>query len=416
LKEVANYEEDFIHYQLDDFTIYTSLESSRHPYEMIRLSALNILNSVSVVLVDGYLVNNGERRHVENLALCRVSVTYGDNPESHFQQPEIWVQSRDVAELGAWTQRKQVPPNTYQRALSKVWYTLGKPSVAYARYYNSFKWVVTLGIHFFDFLEARAGEGGTQSGFSAGAMTKFGEEPGDIVLLTFKEDFGNWLRQKAKKYSLLQSDDYHKKWLTEYGRSSPDIPDGPIDFRHAVAGHKDWLWNQLLEGGVEWAPRVRNFTLWREIHTLDAIPYAYPGRHIEDTVVTPYVHSVFKGLYGPYLKQVKPFSPHMGSAKEKSSRMIGCVIGSREYVPKLGDVVAFDSDKNTAWTADKDFANTGSLWYGWVTKIHEKTLDIVWLYSSKDTILFKGEYPWQNEVWILIFPLLDFIRSEVSGY
>lgn len=48
------------------------------------------------------------------------------------------------------------------------------------------------------------------------------------------------------------------------------------------------------------------FTLWREIHTMDAIKKAYKKEHELLTVVTPYVYKVFGSMYGKLLKQIEP--------------------------------------------------------------------------------------------------------------
>ncbi|KAF8250226.1 S-adenosyl-L-methionine-dependent methyltransferase [Wilcoxina mikolae CBS 423.85] len=336
---------------------------------MIRLSALNIATHISYVLVDGFLVNeDGERRYVEKMKVKSLAVDYHET----FDAPTIWLQSMENSEL--------FPETRFDIARSKTWYTLGKPSQSYARYFEPFLWLATFGLHFFSFLD---------------------NKEGDVVLLDFKEDFAVWLEDRFWAHE--EAHQYYRNWL--------DKLNDKVDFRIQVAAHEGWLWNQLF-GLDNMEERLRNLTIWKEIHTLDAIPPAYKGNHEDLTVVTPYVYSIFESMYGEHLKKVIP-------VPRVSKKLLGVVIpkpkrSEEPYVPQVGDVVAFAQDEEGAcvWTKENDNKPqegpharaarsrwSEGYWFGWVTKIRGNKLSIVWLYGPSDTILRGGHYPWPNELF-----------------
>jgi DNA (cytosine-5)-methyltransferase 1 len=303
--------------------------------------------------------------------------TLAVNYTGEFGKPVIWIQSNENSALS--NPKNKQCNSKLDRMRGSVFYSLGKPSPEYASYYSPFLWVTTLGVFVFDYLSGKEG---------------------DVMLECFRKDFSEWLERtfRERKFESqekrLVAGQFYRQWLDEYGRT---------DFRAAVAGHKDWLWNQLH--GLYHKPqdRMRNLTLWREIHTLDAIPNAYSGAHEELTVVTPYVYNIFKSMYGNHLKKIE-------TPDHKPKSLAGVLIPkspmarSRDglYVPMLGDIVTFKQDEESRWTKhQKKSAGIDAwegFWFGWVTKIRGNTLGIVWLYRPRDTILYKSEYPYKNEV------------------
>jgi len=334
---------------------------------MIRLSALNIAMHISYVLVDGFLVNDdGERRYIEKMKVKSLAVDYRET----FDVPTIWLQSKVNSELAADRGFK----TPFEKARSKVWYTLGKPSPSYARYFDPFVWLAAFGVHFFSFLD---------------------NKESNVILLDFKEDFATWLENRFQQREDLEAGEYYRSWL--------DKVDNKSDFRNQVTAHEGWLWNQLF-GLNDTGERLTSLTIWREIRTLDAIEPAYEGSHEDLTVVTPYVYSVFESMYGEHLKKVL-------SVPEVPKKLVGVVLprpklrSDEPYIPQVGDVVAFAQDEEGMWTKNnrphegpRAARWSERYWFGWVTKIRGDKLSIVWLYRTSDTILRGGHYPWPNEV------------------
>lgn len=394
---------EYYEYGLEDFCFYTGrgqIKPSdnakdpypfKYPWEFIRLSAMHVVPNIDYLFADGFLVGeDGVRHYFERMKVDVVSVSY-DDP---FKPCTVHVQSSFCSNDGNGDPR-----------FKNVWYKLGAPVKEYRPYYEPFRWLAQLGLHFFAYLESR--------------------KLSDVTLLDFK-DFGGWLEQQLHARS--DKDEvgpFFFDWWKEVGSRR--------DFRNDIATHKDWLWNQAFAvepyQHFESYQHFEDLTLWKEIKSFSAIPPAYASGKDEDlTVVTPYVYEVFKEMYGPHLKKVAP----PGASKE----FIGVVMHKKEkgkgpYVPHLGDVVQIMTEEKGVWSKERAKRRRGKkgvvvvddeeeeeeAWYGYVTKIIGERLWIVWIYRPKDTILGHGRYPYKNEACFLSALYLhrpNFVSSSSS--
>jgi DNA (cytosine-5)-methyltransferase 1 len=78
----------------------------------------------------------------------------------------------------------------------------------------------------------------------------------------------------------------------------------------------------------------------------------------------------------------------------------------QHYVPGVGDVVAIVSDGNGYWSNKQRRHSIPGIsqwshgyWFGWVKRIHNNEVNIIWLYGPEDTILDPDTYPWPNELF-----------------
>ncbi|KAA8894276.1 S-adenosyl-L-methionine-dependent methyltransferase [Sphaerosporella brunnea] len=388
--------DEFIEYLLDGFTAYTAGDYKRKldpktnrmvktsypfkfPWEMIRLSALKIAPNIDYLLVDGFVVgSDGERRWVERLKCNVLNVEYADDL---FVEPKLWLQSmansaivERLCPLKKRRRQEAAEPRTpFDVKRANTWYRIGSPSPEYARYFEPFLWLASFGIFFQAFVNHVLSQGR------------------DVLLLEFRRNFHDWLQAKFQEHENKQAaEPRFRRWMENAGNAT--------DFRNMVTAHKDWLWNQSYTD-----KDIASITLWKEIHNYTAIKPPYSGPHEMKTVVTPYVYSVFKDMYGEHLKKVipKPEVPKqlLGVVVRKPKTMAG-------YVPQVGDCVAFAADEGGAWKAKRSAGNhsepdgwSDDLWFGYVTKIVDKRVYIVWLYRPNDTVLRGAKYPWSNELF-----------------
>jgi DNA (cytosine-5)-methyltransferase 1 len=157
-----------------------------------------------------------------------------------------------------------------------VWYELGTPSGNYQQYYEPFLWLVTLGIHFFAYINHPSGPGA------------------QCCLENFRRDFRTWLNNQFENRKHRDGDEqYHKAWLAQVGNAE--------DFRQYVSAHSGWLWHELNHIS-DLGLHCYKIPLWGEICTMTAIPSSHQGKGKDNVVTTPYVYSIFENMYGPYLK------------------------------------------------------------------------------------------------------------------
>ncbi|KAI5855238.1 hypothetical protein BZA05DRAFT_416835 [Tricharina praecox] len=379
---VDNDDKTYYEYRLEDFSFYTGRshikpkEGARDPYpfkypwEMIRLSAMNIVPNIEYLYADGFLVGeDGVRHYFERMKVDVLSVSYRDP----FKPRDIHVQSSMCSNSRSGDTR-----------LRDVWYRLGTPSKEYKPYYEPFQWLAQFGLHFFAFVESQ--------------MRK-----GDVLLRDFR-NFGDWMeRQFDKRGDKVEVETFFFGWWNAVGSRR--------DFRNDITTHKDWLWNQVY--AVHAYRRFADLTLWKETRTLNAIAPAYPGRHENLTVVTPYVYEIFKDMYGPHLKKVVP-------VPDVPKKLAGVLVHKKQkaktnevYVPRVGDCVQVAVEEKGTWSKKEktkrrkgvkgvvvdDDEKEEEEWFGYVTKLEGRQIKIVWLYRPKDTILDGGHYPYKNELF-----------------
>lgn len=350
-------EEGSIFFRLEEFTVYQTDEHKRRPLEMVPLSALNVHRAVGVFLVDGILTDGITRHRVEGLLTDQLSIGYLDKDGTMLSKTDVWIQSVQNSSEG-----------------NNIWYSIGSPAPEYARYHQPFLWLTAFAKYFVLF---------------ADMLVEDRDE--DINLWNFKSQFAEWLK--------VSQGDACKPWLAQYNGD---------DFRVAVSCHREWLWKEV-HGVTEDGSRVRKISLWKEVLHLTAIKPA-PGALIDRTVVTPYVYECFEELFTTKLMKVQPKEPKVTSPMKLDAVVIpvkpkgwierdenGALLPFSYDNPKVGDVVAFERDEETSWQVD---AQDDGLWFGYVTKVMNGTVNLVWLYKPTDTILFSpsSKYPHANEV------------------
>ncbi|KAI5817085.1 S-adenosyl-L-methionine-dependent methyltransferase [Pyronema omphalodes] len=326
---------------------------------MIKLSALNVVHQMGIpFLVDGVIGNShGDKQNVNGIKITNVAVDYSEC----FVRPRIWVKSHFM------TSEK-----------SAVWYELQTPSADYRRYYEPFLWIATLGIYFFAFINDPSGPGSK------------------CCLENFRLDFRTWLDNHFQNTKQQDRDDvYHKSWLAQV--------DNAVDFRQYISAHNEWLWHEL-SGIKDLGFRNADFPIWSEICTLNAISRSYEGPDEENVVTTPYVYSIFEKMYGPYLKKV--VAPQRMHAVEVPVRRQKPSEEEQHYVPSVGDVVAIAADRDGYWSNKQTSPRIPGIsqwsdgyWFGWVKRIDNNEVKIIWLYSPEDTILDPETYPYPNELF-----------------
>lgn len=377
----------------------------------------NVKRGEPGLCVNGVLVSgNGKRKaYVEDMLVQTISVDYTEGDV----KPVTWVQTGLGRASG--------------RSLAKdVWYILGEPAPEYARYHEVFVWLSAFGRYFIWFLEAeillqkevilrqkeehlRRNEEGVQD------QESIPKKIPDVTLLDFRIKFCDWLQRKFGESETKSEHGYYSQWLAQYGKR---------DFRGAVIGHRDWLWNQTFTTTYK-GDRIQSLTLWSEVNC--EVIKKIPGALISDTIVTPYVGKCFSRLFPKSLKTVYPpgtehvrpkFAVEIISTPQKMTnasefRKKNSVAAAKNWEapvrddleynlpknflylePKIGDVVAFPADDDSKWNS------RANLWLGYVTEIEPAStqdnpkrtkLSFIWIYSPNDTVLKNGDYPFKNE-------------------
>ncbi|KAI5817803.1 S-adenosyl-L-methionine-dependent methyltransferase [Pyronema omphalodes] len=353
-------------FMLEDFTVYTPQKfdngkACNNPLEMVTLSALHVMsNTYTPFLVDGSMsYKHPDKQYVHKIKIQGISIDYSEA----FTKPKIWLQSCSS------THHKE-----------PVWYELGTPSGNYQHYYEPFIWLVTLGIHFFTYINHPNGPGA------------------QCCLENFRQNFRTWLNNEFENSKRQNGDDqYHESWLAQV--------DNAEDFRQYISAHSGWLWHELNHIS-DLGPHCYTIPLWGEIQTMTAIPRSDDMKGKDNVVTTPYVHSIFRNMYGPFLKTV--MIPQRMEAVEISARQKPSP-RTEDYVPVVGDVVAINIGSGEGrWAREpKPHSVPGisewghGYWFGWVKKVSKDTdeVNIIWLYQSEYTIVDPETYPWPNELF-----------------
>jgi len=378
--------DEFVSYILEDFTIYHAKDRVRAGNEMAMLSDLAVHDSL---LFDGVLTNGKTRHFLQGITFNKLSIGQYLVPEKHHVKGAIWIQS------------------FAGKAKSDTWYELGHPSKAYARFFYPFFWLANFTKYFIDFLHAH----------------------GNATLLDFKSKFFNEIN------NLHESSNSFKKWHQYYNNNK--------DFRSIVSTQISFLYMQTYSV----TPELCDAEIWHEclLHDLTAIkPRNEP---IMETVVTPYVYTCFKDMFGPYML----VEGDLYNSSELKKKLVPVVYMSQSTIvttttttitpmsvvittdtktetltspPKpallsspvipeidacrqrrsskldinVGDVIAIERDAVTSWQGTK------TLWYCYVqnienTKSKGEVYDVVWLYSPEDTPCANMVYPYPDELF-----------------
>lgn len=370
--------DDFISVDLNEFVVYRPHQAfNRSPSRTLEavvsekpraneLVSLHELNGrLSTLFLFSGTVRFGDdhehRRYLQHVSFETLSIGCYEDTNLHTVGADIWIQS---------------PAGK----ASNVWYRLRQPAEEYFRYHEPFLWLADLAKHIVDFLNAH---------------TK-------ITLNHFKSIFVEWLQKVHGS---------HGSFLL-WRRKHPSP-----DFRHAVAAHVGFLYNQAGQLGSRYA----RHPLWGEIDptALTAIPRRLRKRADSRTVVTPFVYDCFKHL--PWAKFLDPVLPE-NVPNQSASIKIQTASGpstvpqgeSAEYqleCPQLritcstgkvqpGDVVAICSDKNTKWKTKNEE------WFAFVQGLepaeeeHQFKLRLIWIYRPADTACQDTRYPLNNELFL----------------
>ncbi|KAL8721753.1 MAG: hypothetical protein Q9225_001651 [Loekoesia sp. 1 TL-2023] len=369
---------DFISIDLEDFSIYrphqvfsgrsnrilnSELSEKARSNELVSLHELNSRNSDSFLL-DGTLCfghNGGNRRYVQQVSFETLSIGAYEDITLHTVGPHIWLQS--VAGQG-----------------SNIWYRLRSPAREYLRYHEPFLWLADLAKYVVDFLHTRS----------------------NVTLGYFRSGFDEWLRTVHGSHQSFLS------WQSKYSHT---------DFRHTVAAHAAFLYNQAGQLGSQYI----NHPLWGETdpNALTAIPRRPEERADPRTVVTSYVYECFKHM--PWAKFLESVSlgkeqEQNQSDKTRSHKFDGSTtilardhqnyyaasqharMSSSKGEVGTGDIVAIRSDTNTKWKTKDEY------WFAYVQDRKPAKgghqLSLIWIYRPADTACQDMRYPYTNELFL----------------
>lgn len=369
---------DFISIDLEDFSIYrphqvfrgrsnrilnSELSEKARSNELVSLYELNSRSSDSFLL-DGTLCfgQNGEnRRYVQQVSFEILSIGAYEDITLHTVGPRIWLQS-------------------IAGKASNIWYQLRSPAQEYLRYHDPFLWLADLAKHVVDFLYTHS----------------------NVTLDHFRSGFETWLQTVHGSHQSFLS------WQSKY----PDA-----DFRHVVAAHAAFMYNQAGQLG----PQYIRHPLWSEIdpNALTAIPRRPREWADPRTVVTSYVYECFKHMpWAKFLESVplgkEPEQDQ--SHKTRSHKLDGytviptrdhqnhytasqhaCTTSSKGEV-RTGDIVAIRSDTNTKWKTKDEY------WFAYVQDRKPTNgghrLNLIWIYRPADTACQDMRYPYANELFL----------------
>lgn len=351
-----------------DFVVLESFSAYRHPRDARRPGELAGLEKAEVdrgakdgLMFDGILRLGETRRYVQGVPFKTMTVEgYGDEAVTDLCD-RICIQSKEAKR-------------------SNIWYQLERPSKEYARFYERFLWLAEFTKHFVDYLL----------------------EIENVALDDFRFCFHGWLIARH------DNDTHFQRWL-----KTCDLR----DFRTTIAAHYNYLWKEC--SGVE--ARLLKHPIWREVHprNLEAVK-EHPNKE-KKTIVTPFVHSVFKKMY--FNRQFNsrdvadPAILQKVNRAKSELRLAPFGVGKTHAMPtpltqrnspaivstqaiNKGDVVCFDADTKSGWKS------ASSVWYAYVQEVHHneetdsRALEVLWLYEPHDTTMGAATYPFENELFL----------------
>ncbi|KAL9094400.1 MAG: hypothetical protein Q9165_003250 [Trypethelium subeluteriae] len=346
-------EEEYTVFALSDFSIYRP-EYGTGANESVSLHRLRVSYGDNDLFFDGIISMANIRQYVQRVLFSKVTIE-GYGKDSRIS--EICIQSTAGAS-------------------KNIWYSLGEPAEEYRRYHEAFLWIAEFAKQFLDYLHHYL----------------------SVHLEDLRSDFYHWLRSRSS-LELRPT-----RWLSEYGRQ---------DFRQAFINYSGFLWKEAYSVDKD----AINQPIWfeadpRQLHAIKEEPFE------EDmTVVTPFAYECFKHMYFQhFLKRQEITNPTVFRTYQlRISAMRFTKLGSNSTIAqgketshkrffddriRVGSVIAIERDRDSDW---KDKSST---WYAYVQGIthdrrhgHQLSLNVIWLYRPGETILSKGVYAWEKELF-----------------
>ncbi|KAK0725428.1 hypothetical protein B0H67DRAFT_444140, partial [Lasiosphaeris hirsuta] len=191
---------DFIEFELNDFSFYTSRKG--YECDMRPLQQLSTKLGASTFYVDGVLSLGATKHYIKRVEITELPIgNYGVAFST--VRENIWVRSKSNSK-------------------TEVYYRLNNPSVEYARYHGPFLWIADLAKHVVDYCAAEM------------------EKNRDVGLHSFKQDFIHWLSRTHHKSQSF------RKWRQQH--PSPD-------FRTAIMANIEFIWKEVHVGDTISTPR-----------------------------------------------------------------------------------------------------------------------------------------------------------------
>lgn len=381
-------DDDFIQFELDDFTCYVDIPL--YPFEMRALHDHATRTGDQHFYFDGVLRIGDVQHYVHKVRFDQIPLgNYGKDPETGRHHPsvgdQLWVLSR-----------LNETKNKFHGQASRgtdIYYQLKNPATEYARFHNAFLWVADLAKHVVDFCEYKI------------------ESGSNVSIHHFREDFARWLRKTHRQSP------HFLKW---YKQRSCD------DFRQSVVAHEPFIRKETF--GVL-AGKARHIHLFREIaapfNIYKRVGWAATKKDpknykiVPQTIVTPYIYECFSRLHlAQLLKPVEPSIsteeaikrswPNNTSKQRAFTRSSeGCNLKGRKAMTNSiqpGDLISTPpdaKDSGTRWLTD----SKDKKWFGLVqgvckTKKGERFFDVIWLYQPDDTPCCSMKYPWDKELFL----------------
>ncbi|KAF9873576.1 hypothetical protein CkaCkLH20_09035 [Colletotrichum karsti] len=393
--------DDFIEFDLDQFTIYTEPYTPGsgsntgyddygkllYPAELRPLHHLSTKSRCTQMYVDGVLSTGEKQYFIRQVPFDELPIgNYGVS--EHSVGSDIWIRSKMNARLAVAGRRPD------------VYYRLGSPSKEYARFHKGFLWVADLAKHVTDYLSTA--------------------DDRRVVLRDFESHFSEWLSENHQ-----QDSEAFKHWRNQFPSA---------DFRSAIVANLEFIYKEV--NGVL-GHKARSIHMWKEIRDYTAYPdvsrtpasapsspSSAPGKasHIEKTVVTPYINQLFNHLpCGMMMDAVSP-SPETDRLRTEindrhnlesapnvhtSANPIEDRRRSLNRDIQIGDVISTprDNDDDSHWAREVAAGfDDVDRWFGLVQKIYKRngdqSFDVIWLYRPVDTLCGSMRYPWNNELFL----------------
>jgi DNA (cytosine-5)-methyltransferase 1 len=352
-------EEDFIEFELSNFSIYLPHSVKHYPGTLTGLQTLATKPSSSWYCFDGILSLGAQRRYVQGVPFKVCSIgNYGREHDS--VGDNLWIQSN-------------------HNHGSEVYYRLKAPSAEFSRYHDGFLWLSDLGKHFVDYSEWIA------------------EQDRRVSIHNFREHFTLWLQ------NIHGRSETYQKWYERYNRN---------DFRPHIVANIDFLWKETFDisRGLSKQP------IWREVKLMEFVPKQ--KLRAKGTIVTSYVYDCFRHLkFGGELVKIDPSNnvkvrrKSLGKALHLTMETPTKIINTPKRLEKesiaVGDVLAvpMDDESVALWKDEPSkWKPADECWYVLVQGIHEsrhsRSFDVIWLYKPSDTTCAMMRYPYSNELFL----------------
>ncbi|KAF2457639.1 S-adenosyl-L-methionine-dependent methyltransferase [Lineolata rhizophorae] len=364
-----------VSFTLSNFTIYKqhsgefgrTIFTQQDNGEMESLNTLRVKMGIKQLYFNGLLSVGDVERYVENVKFEKLSIGGYFDPDVHTYS-DVWIQSRLCQDLEEESGNRS------------IWYRLDIPAKEYRRFWEPFQWLATFAKYFIDYID----------------------DNDEATIADFRYNFYAYIKR------LHGSSRSFKLWLDAYGST---------DFRQPVVRHITFLWTQTT---CSQHPKLRDHPIWAAIDAEQARVIKWQGprgdkasvdKAPEDTVVTPFVHEVFKEMYfGERLQMVAP-SEEIYEIQQRKKEELGLAVGlTGEQIPapvggrrkklraiRVGDVIGVPREEKTGWRDRQD------VWFAYVHGVRKcgknNVLDIVWLYRPADTPLANMNYPLHNELF-----------------